>query len=228
MMDATVSTEFKPTPTAIWSPLPRQPKQARCRQNLAHLKLKRTFFWMIEATGYICQDCVNVRETRRALEEGRLAGNAGKYGNVSGSGKLGKVSRSTKAPVVIGAVMANRANGANKAEIARRLKISHNTVDKILDETEFDAQIALGRSQAVGLIPKALKGAEMAFEKGDGATSCRFLEGMGVLGEQNVSLSFAKSLRRHHKDFFPRDVSISVLDGRPMMFSPGERCSQKM
>ena len=60
-------------------------------------------------------------------------------------------------------------------------------MDKILDETEFDAQIALGRSQAAGLIPKALKGAEMAFEKGDGATSCRFLEGMGVLGEQDVS-----------------------------------------
>ena len=28
------------------------------------------------------------------------------------------------------------------------------------------------------------------------------------------SLSFAKSLRRHHKDFFPLDVSTSVLDGR--------------
>jgi hypothetical protein len=27
-------------------------------------------------------------------------------------------------------------------------------------------------------------------------------------------LSFAKSLRRHHKDFLPFDVSISVLDGR--------------
>jgi hypothetical protein len=41
-------------------------------------------------------------------------------------------------------------------------------------------------------------------------------------------LSFAKSLRRHHKDFFSRDVSISVLDSRPMMFSPGEGCSRKM
>ena len=28
------------------------------------------------------------------------------------------------------------------------------------------------------------------------------------------SLSFARSLRRHHKDFLPFDVSISVLDGR--------------
>src|SRR6516164_6104708 len=29
-----------------------------------------------------------------------------------------------------------------------------------------------------------------------------------------MPLSFAKSLRRHHKDLFPLDVSISVLDGR--------------
>jgi hypothetical protein len=28
------------------------------------------------------------------------------------------------------------------------------------------------------------------------------------------TLSFAKSLRRHQKDFFPLDVSSSVLDGR--------------
>ena len=29
-----------------------------------------------------------------------------------------------------------------------------------------------------------------------------------------MTLSFAKSLRRHHKDFFPLDVSTSALDGR--------------
>ena len=28
------------------------------------------------------------------------------------------------------------------------------------------------------------------------------------------TVSLAKSLRRHHKDFFPLDVSTSVLDGR--------------
>jgi hypothetical protein len=39
-------------------------------------------------------------------------------------------------------------------------------------------------------------------------------------------LSFAKSLRRHHKDFFPLDVSTSVLDGG-LVRLPGERCSQE-
>jgi hypothetical protein len=40
-------------------------------------------------------------------------------------------------------------------------------------------------------------------------------------------LSFAKSLRRRHKDFFPLDVSTSVLY-KHADSSPGERCSQKM
>src|SRR6516162_9907304 len=31
---------------------------------------------------------------------------------------------------------------------------------------------------------------------------------------RSALLLFAKSLRRHHMDFFPLDVSISVLDGR--------------
>ena len=123
---------------------------------------------------------MNVRETRRALEEGKLAGISG---NGSVPGKTGNRSRSTKAPAVVGAVLAKRAIGENKRQIARELKISPNTVDKILDESEFDAQIAFGRSQAVGLIPNAMEGLKVAFAKGDGSTSCRFLEGIGVLGE---------------------------------------------
>jgi|SRR5215469_136134 len=35
-----------------------------------------------------------------------------------------------------------------------------------------------------------------------------------ITGEGGEHLSFAKSLRRHHMDFFPLDVSTSVLDGR--------------
>ena len=187
----------------IWVAVPRQPKQARCRHNFAHTEPKRTFYWIIESSGHICQDCMNVRETRKALDEGKLAGIASNGGNPNSPGKSGKVSRSTKAPVVIGAVLAKRANGANKAEIARDLRISHNTVDKILSETEFDSQIALGRSQAIGLIPEALSGAKMAFAKGDGATSCRFLEGVGVLGE--------KAQGRHHPDSVRAQQAINIL-----------------
>ena len=36
---------------------------------------------------------------------------------------------------------------------------------------------------------------------------------MPELGPEMQDLSFTKSLRQHHKDFFPHDVSTSVLDG---------------
>jgi hypothetical protein len=136
----------------------------------------------MDPTGPICQQCVDARNTKLALEQ-QQAGNSGNGGNNSAIGKSGKISHSTKAPAVVGAALAMRSNGANKAQIARGLKISHNTVDKILRETEFDSQVALGRAKAVGLIPEALDGVKKAFAKGDGPTSCRFLEGVGVIGK---------------------------------------------
>ena len=112
---------------------------------------------------------------------------ARKNGNVESSGKSGKRPRSTKAPAIIGAVLEKRVHGASKAAIARDLKLSHNTVDKILEQTEIDARIAEGRSKALGLIPNAIEGAKLAMAKGDGSTSIRFLEGIGVLGDDKAS-----------------------------------------
>ena len=97
MIDATVSLEAKPTPRAIWSPLPKQPRQARCRQNLAHSETRRTFYWIAEQSGPICQECVNVRNTRMALA-GQEAGNSG---NEMKAGKSGKSQHSIGAPTVI-------------------------------------------------------------------------------------------------------------------------------
>jgi hypothetical protein len=187
---STVSAPTNPegSPAGIWVATPRQPKQERCRQNLAHSKPKRTFFWIMESNGPVCQDCVNLRETKRAIAEGQLSGNTG---NGAMPGKSGKATRSTKAPAIMGAVLAKRAVGESKAKIARELRISHNTVDAIIKQTDFDAKIAEGRAQAVELIPEALSGAQKAFAKGDGATSCRFLEGLRVLGEDRKPKALA-------------------------------------
>ena len=57
------------------------------------------------------------------------------------------------------------------------------TVRKVLDEADFDQLVQQGRSDCAGLLPEAIKGLKRAFERGEGATCCRFLEGMGVLGE---------------------------------------------
>jgi len=164
----------------IWAPLPKQSKQARCRQNLSHLQTRRTFFWAIEPSGPICQECVNARQMRMALAETQENGNGG---NVSAAGNAGKRPRTTKAPAIVGAVLAKRANGANKAQIARDLKMSTNTVNKILDESEFDVQIAEGRRACVGLIPKAVTAVNTQLSRGDGTLGLKLLENLQVIGE---------------------------------------------
>jgi hypothetical protein len=43
-----------------------------------------------------------------------------------------------------------------------------------------------------------------------------------------IILSFAKSLRRRHKDCFPCEVSISLLDDRLVMFLLAENLSRAL
>jgi hypothetical protein len=95
-MSTKPNTGIDPAAMLIYQPLPRQPKQERCRQFLVHTDARRTFYWIREATGPICQQCVNARNTKRALEEQQ----AGNPGNELGVGKSGKQRRSTKAPSV--------------------------------------------------------------------------------------------------------------------------------
>lgn len=95
----------------------------------------------------------------------------------------GKKSRSTIAPATKNAILARRANGQSKLSIARDVHVAPGTVRKVLDEADFDRLIQQSRSDCVGLLPLAQEGLKKAFAKGDGAACLRFLEGMGVLGE---------------------------------------------
>jgi hypothetical protein len=95
----------------------------------------------------------------------------------------GKKSRSTIAPATKNAILAKRASGQSKLSIARDVHVAPGTVRKVLDETDFDQLIEQGRNDCADLLPEAIKGLKRAFERGEGATCCRFLEGMGVLGE---------------------------------------------
>jgi hypothetical protein len=92
-------------------------------------------------------------------------------------------SRSTIAPVKKIAILAKRANGDTKASIARDLHVSRDTVAKVLTEAEFDSAVEKGRFATVRLIPAAINGLEKSMGKGDGSTCIRFLEGVGVIGE---------------------------------------------
>jgi len=177
-----MATNPPSTPTvtsAIWTPLPRQPKQMRCRQFLAHGEERRTYYWIMESTGPICQQCVNTRNTKVALAEQE----AGKSGNPKGIGKSGKPRRSIKAPAFVGTVLAKRAMGQNYSQIARDTGSSRNTVKAIVAECEFDQQIAEGRRSCVALIPKAVAAVDTQLSKGDGTLGRQLLNDTGVIGE---------------------------------------------
>ena len=107
-----------------------------------------------------------------------------------------KTYRSRKPQAVKTAVLAKRVNGANKAQICRDLGIAKNTVNRILDESDIDAQLESGTAQACRLIPKAIKVVDDRLSKGSENAAFRLLEGVGVLGEKrNMKKSNDPSLQ---------------------------------
>jgi uncharacterized membrane protein len=151
-----------------WIEVPRQLKQKRC-----HECKKRTFYWLFEPEGAVCSDCVNLRNMTKPPEKSEAANRE----------REARKSRSTIAPVKKIAILAKRANGDTKASIARDLHVSRDTVAKVLTEAEFDSAVEKGRFATVRLIPAAINGLEKSMGKGDGSTCIRFLEGVGVIGE---------------------------------------------
>jgi hypothetical protein len=93
-----------------------------------------------------------------------------------------KPRKSNKAPAVKAAVLVKRANGVQKAQIARDLSISRPTVDAILDEADLDRQIECGTLQCAGLIPESIRVVEHRLGQNSETAAFRLLEGIGVLG----------------------------------------------
>jgi len=65
------------------------------------------------------------------------------------------MARSRKPQVVKTAVIAKSALGVSKAQIARELEISRNTVKRILNEAELSSLVDQGKSSLYECIPKA-------------------------------------------------------------------------
>ena len=63
------------------------------------------------------------------------------------------------------------------------MHVAPGTVRNILNEADFDQQVQQGRLDSVKLIPAAINGLRKSMGKGDGSTCIRFLEGVGVIGE---------------------------------------------
>jgi hypothetical protein len=165
---ATMSENGNGTKASLWTEVPHQPKQKYC-----HECKKRTYYWLFEQEGAVCSDCVNLRNMAKPPAKSEPTG---------GNGEA-KKSRSTIAPAKKIAILAKRASGASKGAISRDLGIAFNTVTKVLNENDFDRVVEQGRWDSVRLIPVALKGLELSMSKGDGNTCNRFLENVGVTGE---------------------------------------------
>jgi len=122
-----------------------------------------------------------------------------------------KTYRSRKPQAVKTAVLAKRVNGANKAQICRDLGIAKNTVNRILDESDIDAQLESGTAQACRLIPKAIKVVDDRLSKGSENAAFRLLEGVGVLGEKrNMKKSNDPSLHLAIQNLIMPHTSNSV------------------
>lgn len=170
-----------PASAGIWREVPRQPKQRRC-----HECGKRTFYWLLEKEGAVCDDCANLRTM--AKPSPRSSPDAG--------GNNGKKGKSKIAPSKKIAILAKRAAGESKASISRDLHVAHNTVTKVLNETDFEQAVSEGRFGCVKLIPRAINGLGMAMDKGDGATCNRFLENIGVVGPNVIDAMRRPSARQ--------------------------------
>jgi hypothetical protein len=68
--------------------------------------------------------------------------------------------KSRKPQAIKTAVIAKRANGANKASIARDLQITPNCVTAIVEESGIDRHLEDAQLQSVKLIPQAIRVAE--------------------------------------------------------------------
>jgi len=94
-----------------------------------------------------------------------------------------KTSKSRKAPAIKTAVILSRANGKPWAHIAKDLKIAVNTAKAIAEESDIDRQMEVGRFTCATLIPEAITAIGTQLKKGDGELGRKFLNDMGVIGE---------------------------------------------
>lgn len=106
-----------------------------------------------------------------------------------------KRSRSTKPPSVKAAVISGRINGNSKLQIARDLRMSKNTVNRILEEADLDALMEDGRLSTLRRVPQALQVLDVRLEKNSENAAIWLLDkcfdGKKIAGKQEPGLTLA-------------------------------------
>ena len=94
-----------------------------------------------------------------------------------------KPLRSRKAPAIQAAILAKRAIGTSKRQIAKEMRISPNTVSSVIELSDFDSQLTSGRTLCAELIPSSVKVVKHRLAQNSETAAFRLLEGIGVLGK---------------------------------------------
>ena len=92
--------------------------------------------------------------------------------------------RSSKPPSVKAAVIAKRTLGDSKSQIANDLELSRPTVDRILEECNYNQLIESGSIRVHKMIPNSCEQLEIALEKHNDkgiSVALEVLKGCGVL-----------------------------------------------
>lgn len=76
-----------------------------------------------------------------------------------------KQRKSRKAPAIKTSVIVQRAQGKAKSHIARDLGITHNTVNRILEESDIERQLSSGELAAFQLMHKSLNVLDKRLDK---------------------------------------------------------------
>lgn len=97
-----------------------------------------------------------------------------------------KPLRSRKAPAIQSAILAKRAVGTSKRQIAKQMQISPNTVTSVLELNNFDAQLTEGRALCSVLIPESVRVVKHRLAQNSETAAFRVLEGLGVLGDKAI------------------------------------------
>jgi hypothetical protein len=84
--------------------------------------------------------------------------------------------KSRKPQAIKTAVIAKRANGENKASIARDLEITPNCVTAICEESGIDRHLESSRLQSLELIPEAIRVARVRLSKDSENMAVKVLE----------------------------------------------------
>ena len=132
--------------------------------------------------------------------------------------KAYKPLRSRKAPAIQAAILAKRAIGTSKRQIAKDMQISPNTVTSVIELSDFDAKLTDGRSLCAELIPASVRVVKHRLAQNSENAAFKLLEGIGVLGKD------AKSSRAPDQGL---TLAIQNLMGNVQVNAPAISTEQK-